>query len=71
MKVKIDRDGCIQCGLCSSTCPEVFEQEGADDAAIVEEYRTEGPGKGEVHDDLADCVEGAVEDCPVDVISSE
>ncbi len=24
MKVFIDRDGCISCGLCVATCPEVF-----------------------------------------------
>ena len=24
MKAMIDREGCISCGLCASTCPEVF-----------------------------------------------
>ncbi len=24
MKAEIDRDGCISCGICASTCPEVF-----------------------------------------------
>ncbi len=24
MTVEIDRGGCISCGLCESTCPEVF-----------------------------------------------
>ena len=24
MKVQIDREGCISCGLCVATCPEVF-----------------------------------------------
>lgn len=30
MKATIDREGCIECGLCESTCPEVFllDQEG-------------------------------------------
>ncbi len=25
MKAKIDRDGCISCGMCTEICPEVFE----------------------------------------------
>ena len=25
MRVTIDRDGCIGCGLCESICPEVFK----------------------------------------------
>ena len=25
MEVEINRDGCISCGLCESTCPEVFQ----------------------------------------------
>ena len=29
MKAKIDRDGCIGCGMCTEICPEVFEM--ADD----------------------------------------
>ena len=29
MKATIDREGCISCGLCASTCPEVFQM--ADD----------------------------------------
>ena len=24
MKVSIDRTGCIGCGMCAATCPEVF-----------------------------------------------
>ncbi len=33
MKVKVDADACIGCGLCEGTCPEVFKMEG--DKAIV------------------------------------
>ena len=33
MKVKVDPDICIGCGLCASTCPEVFEMK--DDKAVV------------------------------------
>lgn len=34
MKATIDRDGCIMCGLCTATCPEVFRM-GEDGPAEV------------------------------------
>ena len=33
MKAKVDADICIGCGLCVSTCPEVYKME--DDKAVV------------------------------------
>ncbi|MDD5450009.1 MAG: ferredoxin [Candidatus Omnitrophica bacterium] len=33
MKAKVDKDLCIGCGLCVSTCPEVFKME--EDKAVV------------------------------------
>ena len=35
MKAEIDREGCISCGLCAATCPEVFRM--ADDG-LAEVY---------------------------------
>lgn len=34
MKAVIDRDGCISCGLCIATCPDVFRM-ADDDLAEV------------------------------------
>lgn len=58
MDVTIDRDGCIGCGMCAATCPDVFRI--ADD------------GLAEVYTEPTKDVEGAVheaaESCPVEVI---
>jgi ferredoxin len=60
MKAEIDREGCISCGFCTSTCPEVFQM--ADD------------GRAEVCADpvpetAADKAVEAQEGCPVSVIN--
>nr|WP_297171869.1 ferredoxin [uncultured Agathobaculum sp.] len=59
MQIHIDRDGCISCGLCESTCPAVFRI--ADD------------GLAEVYHQPADAAEQAdaqtaADGCPVSVI---
>ncbi|RPF42336.1 ferredoxin [Hydrogenoanaerobacterium saccharovorans] len=62
MKAMIDRDGCIGCGLCADTCPEVFQM--ADDG-LAEVYVAEVPE--EVEDSAVEAQEG----CPVSVITVE
>lgn len=62
MKAVIDRDGCISCGLCPSTCPEVFRM-AEDDLAEV--YVDEVPKEAE--STAIDAQEG----CPVSVITVE
>ena len=61
MNVKIDRDGCISCGLCAATCPEVF--------------RMAADGFAEVYEDVTADTEAAVQEaadgCPVEVIHVE
>ena len=37
MKAKLDKDLCIGCGLCVSTCPEVFKMEEDKNAEIFEQ----------------------------------
>ncbi len=59
MEVEINRDGCISCGLCESTCPEVF-QIADDGLAEVIASPT---------DDTMELVKEAADNCPVSVIS--
>lgn len=60
MEIKIE-PGCIGCGLCVSTCPEVFEM-GANETAQVM-----------AQPDAANATEAksAAEQCPVGVIKTE
>ena len=61
MKATIDRPGCISCGLCVDTCPDVFRM--ADDG-LAEVY-------AEVTDSLRESATEARDNCPVSVISLE
>lgn len=61
MKATIDRSGCIGCGLCVETCPEVFRM--ADDG-LAEVY-------AEVDAASAESAGDARDNCPVSVISVE
>ena len=61
MRVTVDEETCIGCGLCAETCPEVFELK--DDKAIA---RME-----EVPEDLVESCREAAEECPVEAIQVE
>ncbi len=60
MKAKLDRSGCISCGLCAETCPEVFRI--AEDG-VAEAYQENVPA--EVEDKAVEAQDG----CPVSVIT--
>lgn len=61
MRACVDKDVCIGCGLCTDTCPEVFELK--EDKAYVK--------VDEVPANLEDKVKEARDNCPVDAISVE
>lgn len=62
MKATIDRSGCIGCGLCASTCPEVFR---LGDDGLAEVYTDPVP------EDAESSAKEAAENCPVSVITVE
>ncbi|MCI1930378.1 MAG: ferredoxin [Clostridia bacterium] len=62
MIAKIDKSGCISCGLCVSVCPDVFRM-GEDGAAEV--YVDTIPSKDETK------ATEAQKSCPVSVITIE
>lgn len=68
MKVKIDREGCIECGSCQALCPEVFIVEFGEKSRLLEEFQKGSPGEGEVPPELENCAKEAAEACPVQVI---
>ena len=59
MKAIVDADTCIGCGLCESTCAEVFKMEG-DKAVVI---------GSSVPKDAEECAKKATDDCPVTAIS--
>jgi ferredoxin len=71
MKVSIDREECIGCGVCEALCSEVFKLIDDGKSAIAEKYRKGSLAKGEVGEDLSSCVENARDSCPVEVIKTE
>lgn len=61
MEVRVDQDLCISCGLCVSSCPDVFVWNNDEKAEA-----TETP----VEPDLETCVEEAADGCPTDAIET-
>lgn len=61
MDVNVNQDLCISCGLCVSSCPEVFSWNDDEKAQAVSER---------VDADMEDCVREAADGCPTDAIET-
>ena len=62
MQAKVDQSGCISCGLCESTCPEVFQLNEENLAEVICD---------QIPEEAADSAIAAQEGCPVSVITVE
>lgn len=59
LKVYVDQDLCISCGLCISICDDVFSWNDDDKAQAIDQ---------EIPEEFTDEVEEAVESCPTEAI---
>ncbi|ABY92588.1 4Fe-4S ferredoxin iron-sulfur binding domain protein [Thermoanaerobacter mathranii subsp. mathranii str. A3] len=62
MKVYVDQDECIACGVCIDMCPDVFDWNDEGKSHVIVD---------EVPADLEDCVQDAMSSCPTEAIKEE
>jgi ferredoxin len=58
--VKVDKNACIGCGACASTCPNVFEMGDDGKAQVKAKFDEKKNEKG---------IKEAIDNCPVNAIS--
>jgi ferredoxin len=73
-RVVVNKDVCIACGVCYSTCPEVFEPDDEGKSQVVSKYRSslnQSESEGFIDESAAQCAESAKDTCPVQAITVE
>ena len=73
LTIRVKREECISCGACWSICPDVYEQSDEDTKCkIVSGLRiADRIDKGQIGENLTECAQQGVDNCPVQVISVE
>lgn len=59
MIASVNQDGCIECGLCASVCPEVFSMSDSGKAVAID---------NDIPSECIETSEEARDACPVSVI---
>ncbi|WP_353892269.1 ferredoxin [Proteinivorax hydrogeniformans] len=62
MKVKVDKDQCIGCGICEGVCPQVFKMNNENIAEVIVDS---------VNQQDKEAVKEAADSCPVEAIKIE
>lgn len=62
MNLKVSKDKCIGCGMCVSTCEEVFEFDDDNQAVVIQ---------NPVNEDNKEMATTAMEGCPTGAIEEE
>ena len=62
MKINIDQDKCLRCGMCTGIAMDIFEFDDEGNIKVNDEN---------INDENKDSIEDAVNSCPVGAISKE
>jgi len=60
MKIKVNKNDCISCGLCVNICPNIFTMDEDNKSEVVKQPSTK--------EEIA-CAKEAIKSCPVEAIS--